>query len=326
MDAVFLESFERLLDQSCPAVRAREIEAGCSIAPSWNMIERSGFLDLLVSESDGGGGLSLAEAAPLLRAVGQRALPLPIAETMVARALMSTNERATIDGPITLATCASVAPVPLSLVAAHVLVDRGGPLKLQPITDIAWRRVEAYGDLSAFPDWASDTAHGTPAGLLSRAAAVLRSTLIAGAAEAALKTTIAYANERAQFGKPIGRQQAIQNQLAVAAEQAAAASVAADLGCREGLAPSVSRAAVAKQVASDAAGVIADVVHAVHGAIGISAEFHLQRLTRALRMWRLADGGGAYWAQQLGLQRFARPHLSSVDFAREAADVVINQR
>ena len=43
--------------------------------------------------------------------------------------------------------------------------------------------------------------------------------------------TAAYANERIQFGKPIGKQQALQQQMAVMAEDMVACRIAAQLGC-----------------------------------------------------------------------------------------------
>jgi hypothetical protein len=112
--------------------------------------------------------------------------------------------------------------------------------------------------------------------------------------------TTRHANERVQFGKPIGRQQALQQNLAVMAEDAVAARIAAQLGCARGLDVSLAAAAVAKSTASSVAARLAGTAHAVHGAIGISEEFDLPLLTRRLHEWRLADGskdtGTACWA------------------------------
>lgn len=130
--------------------------------------------------------------------------------------------------------------------------------------------------------------------------------------------SVNYANERVQFGKPIGRQQAIQQQLAVMAEQVLLVRFAAASGCRDGLAPSPLAAASAKQVASAAVPLIASIAHAVHGAIGITAEYDLQLHTRRLHEWRLADGSDGYWARRLGEARLGSAAATSIDFVRQS--------
>jgi alkylation response protein AidB-like acyl-CoA dehydrogenase len=131
------------------------------------------------------------------------------------------------------------------------------------------------------------------------ATAVLRAAQIAGAADRVLAMSVAYANERVQFGEPIGRQQAVQQQLAVMAEDVVAVRLAAQLAAARGW-PSPEAAAVAKSVASAAAARIANVAHAVHGAIGISAEYDLQLYTSLLHRWRLDSGAETHWNRQLG--------------------------
>lgn len=146
------------------------------------------------------------------------------------------------------------------------------------------------------------------------ARAVLHAAAIAGAADRLLAMTVAYANERVQFGKPIGRQQAVQQQLAVMAEETVAVRLAVELAGSAGW-PDAVRAACAKIVASDAAPRVAAVAHAVHGAIGISAEHDLQLYTRRLHAWRAAEGSETLWAQRLGADLIASGERP-VDFVR----------
>jgi alkylation response protein AidB-like acyl-CoA dehydrogenase len=148
---------------------------------------------------------------------------------------------------------------------------------------------------------------------------IVRATAIAGAANRLLDMTVAYANERVQFGKPIGRQQALQQQLAVMAEHVIAARMAAEIVCAAGFPASLFRVAVAKTVTSQAAVPIATIAHAVHGAIGISEEYDLQLFTRRLHEWRLADGSEAYWSRLLGGARIESDTDTSITFVREAA-------
>lgn len=157
-----------------------------------------------------------------------------------------------------------------------------------------------------------------PAGGLRPIAAVTRALQIAGAADRLLEMSAAYANERVQFGKPIGRQQALQQNLAIMAEDAVAARIAAQLGAASGLPPKLAAAAAAKVTASSVAARIAATAHAVHGAIGVSAVFDLQLLTRRLHEWRLADGSEGYWSKLLGGVRM-KNERGSVDFIRAQA-------
>ena len=146
--------------------------------------------------------------------------------------------------------------------------------------------------------------------------ALLLAAAISGAADKVLAMTAAYAQERVQFGKPIGRQQAIQQQLAVMAEDCVAVRLAVELAASdEAPWPDPLRAAMAKSVASAAAPRIAGTAHAVHGAIGISAEYDLQLYTRRLHEWRLALGSQGRWNRALGHAVLVSP-LSALDWTR----------
>lgn len=289
MDSLeFLDPFRRLLEAACPPETARAIEAGGDWRGAWEEVAGSGFLDLLVAEEAGGAGLTLAEAAPLLALLGAEAVPLPIGETMIARALLARAGQAAPAGPIVLAT--DRLPTPLARIAGHALT---GSAQAPALVEIA-----AAEPTGLFNDNDAVLPEAAPA--LRPLAAVLRAQLIAGALGALLEMTVGYANERSQFGKPVGRQQAVQQQLAVLAEQALAARIAAAIGARAGLEAGLREAAIAKHGASRAAAHAAAIAHAVHGAIGISEEHGLQRLTRRLRIWRLSSGSEGYWARQLG--------------------------
>jgi alkylation response protein AidB-like acyl-CoA dehydrogenase len=130
---------------------------------------------------------------------------------------------------------------------------------------------------------------------------------MAGAMEALQATTIEYASTRKQFGREISKFQAIQHQIAVMAQEVMAARMAAQ-GAFVGPPLDVSplRAAAAKARAGQAAQQVAAIAHAVHGAIGMTQEHHLHKLTGALHRWRLAHGGESGWARELGRWGLAR--------------------
>ena len=315
-----LEPFARMLETAMPPAAVRAVEAGGSAEAMWQEIAASGFLDALVDEAAGVAGLSLAEVCPLIMALGAHAVPLPVADTMVARALLAKAGHAAPDGPIVLAS-GLAQPVPGALVANHVLVDTGEALVLAEIAAFSPAPTGAHHDLAARLSAPGSGPTGNsihlprPAHGLRPLAAAMRAALIAGAAARVADMTTAYANERVQFGKPIGRQQALQQLLAVMAEDMIACRIAAQLGLSGGLDVPPALAATAKATTSAAAARIAATAHAAHGAIGISEEYDLQLFTRRLHAWRLADGSEGYWAAQLGTARLGSEQ-GCVDWVR----------
>lgn len=312
-----LEPFVRMLDAAASPAVVRAIEHGGSGDALWREIAVSGFLDALVAEEYGGAGLTLADIEPLIEALGARAVPLPVAETMVARALLAESGIAAPDGPVALVTSLAQ-PVPCGLVAQAALVDCGDALVL---CDMAQLSPAPTGVTNSLAARISGKPEGRslprPASGLRSIAAVLRAALIAGAAARLCDVTTVYASERVQFGKPIGRQQSLQQMLALMAEDMIACRIAAQLGASHGLNLPLAAAATAKITTSSAAPRIAATAHAVHGAIGISEEYDLQLLTRRLHEWRMADGSEGYWSQVLGQQRLAAG-VTSVDWIRQS--------
>ena len=134
------------------------------------------------------------------------------------------------------------------------------------------------------------------------AGALVRSCQMAGAVSAVLDLCVTYANERVQFGRPIGRFQAIQQQMALMAGEAAAAGVAAQDACRivDAGGDLIAAAAAAKIRTGEAAGKAANIAHQVHGAIGFTDEYRLHQLTRRLWAWRSEFGTESVWAAMLG--------------------------
>ena len=131
--------------------------------------------------------------------------------------------------------------------------------------------------------------------------AVLLAAQMAGAMQRVLEMTLQFANERQQFGRPLGKFQAIQHQLAVMAEQVLAARMAAQIGCiaSAGI-PASMNAAIAKARTSEAVVEVVALAHSIHGAMGFTADHDLQLFTRRLHAWRLEAGSESYWQNVLG--------------------------
>ncbi|TVZ02294.1 hypothetical protein EAS64_26115 [Trebonia kvetii] len=133
-------------------------------------------------------------------------------------------------------------------------------------------------------------------------AALARAALMAGAARRALELSVGYAGEREQFGRPIGRFQAVQQHLAAMAGEVllcTAAVEAAALALDGGSGADVAVSA-AKAVAGQAAGLVTSLAHQVHGAIGFTEEHPLRHATMRLWAWRDEAGNEEEWSAGLG--------------------------
>jgi acyl-CoA dehydrogenase len=130
---------------------------------------------------------------------------------------------------------------------------------------------------------------------------LLRTSMIIGAARAALELTIDYANVREQFGRPIRRFQAVQQMVAgFVGEVRLGESMVAE-ATRKVMVSPVESVAAAHCAAASAADVGFRVSHQVHGAMGFTDEHPLHNVTRRLLAWRDEPYPPSYWAT--GLER-----------------------
>lgn len=329
IDDLLTEALGRLLGEQCTPDAIRRIEGGASAEPLWKQLEESGFADAMLPEEQGGAGLSLAQAFPLIELCGRHALPLPLAQTMVARTLIAARGGTPPAGSIALARGEwtdqgglVARATSYGNVADWALVERNDDAILIRIED----REQHIFPLDATLTWSADAAVSAMvvslAGELMTFEAALFSVQIAGAALAIFEQTLAFANDRLQFGKPIGKFQAIQHQLSVMAEQVLAARVASQIGCRTvGNGPATLATAAAKARTSEAAFEIAAIAHAIHGAIGFTAELDLQLFTRRLHAWRQAAGSESYWQNVLGAALVGRGDAMTLDLLRELTEI-----
>lgn len=299
-----------LAAQDAPAL-LREAEAGGCPAAAWQALEELGLTLALVPESSGGAGLGWADVAPALCLLGQRGAPLPLAEAMLGNALLAAGGLPPVAGVVAL----EVAPglYAAGRHAAWLLRMEEDVLRLHGARDLAWRTGrniagEARDALLAAPVTADANCVIAP-DLLSLGGALVRSLQIAGAAQAVLAMTVEHAMTRRQFGREIGRFQAVQQMLARMAGEVAACTTAAEGAAhaadRRGLAGAAFEIACAKVMAGEAAALVAEVAHQTHGAIGITAEYGLNLLTRRLWSWRAEFGSDAAWARRLGARAIA---------------------
>jgi len=325
MDEIYIDALRGVLTDRCTLQDVRAIEGGQSAEALWEAIEESGFADALLPEAEGGAGLALAEAFPLLELCGAFAVPVPLAETMLARALLAQADVPRPGGSIALATGRLQADgtlrcerVSFGRVADWVLVGLDAGCLLLP-TDAA-SSMPAVAPLDATLAWsASAQAAAQPVSGVPDVRVPLACVLaaqLAGALMSVFTRTLQYANDRNQFGRPIGKFQAIQHQLSVISEHVFAARMAAQLGCGTDRV----RVAIAKARTSEAALEVAALSHSIHGAIGFTEEFDLQIYTRRLHAWRQAGGAESCWHDVIGSELVDRREGLALDLIRATTD------
>ncbi len=333
MHVMIAQSVQRLFGDLVTPAALEAFASKGAYTELWQACIDAGLDRATAREAHGGIGAAFTETAALLHAVGYHAAPVPLADSLVAQALLADAGIAPPDEGICVPLDmhgqtpprwqpartgqgrlnARVAEVPWGCVAqwgvgridapdgCHtVLVDlRGATVQRTPRPQMA-REPHADLLLEGTPVMATgpcgDTGGVRQPRLLG---ALARSAQIVGALERVLALGVAYANERVQFGKPIGQNQAVQQMLASMGGQVAAARTAVQVACAVPV-PQAFDVAVAKVRAGEAAGIAAATVHQVHGAIGVTAEHPLHHFTQRLWAWRAEYGSEAHWARELG--------------------------
>jgi len=113
-----------------------------------------------------------------------------------------------------------------------------------------------------------------------------------GLARGALDHAIAYAKERKQFGRSIGEFQAVQFELARMAVDVEAARLLVYNGARlrDAGMPFLTEAAMAKYYSSQIAEEIASKAIEVHGGVGITKDYPVEKLYRDVKIGRIYEG------------------------------------
>ena len=304
----------------------------------WDALDAAGLPLAWVPETLGGSGASIAEGFAVLSAAGRCALAAPLAETLAAGWLLA---RGGIEAPATPMTVAPCRPreriaidqgrlngragsVPFAREVEHIaaLVQDGASAQIalvqsercrvsesrnlagDPLDTVLFERVKPLRIAVVLPGF-------TPDSLMLMGSAI-RSVEIAGALETILALSVAYANERVAFERPIAKFQAVQQNLArLAGETAAAIAVAgsaadAIAGANQFDDDVFLEVVSAKIRTAEAAAEGAAIAHQVFGAIGFTQEHVLHRFTLRMLGWRDDFGNESYWANELGKRAACR--------------------
>jgi alkylation response protein AidB-like acyl-CoA dehydrogenase len=282
--------FARSIDQllvSADTVAAARAWADGDHTPGlavWRRLADQGVNALLVPEEAGGLGAGATELVIALEAIGRHAVPGPWVESAayLPAALADAGGADDVLAALAEGAVATVAahpqtPYALDVDAAdHVLVADADGL----------RTATASGELTSVDrtrrlfrvvaaDEAPPIALGPPSGRAFDLAALATAAQLLGAGERLLDDSVAYVQQRRQFGRPIGSYQAIKHHLA---DVRIALDFARPLVDGAALADDDTRSrdvSAAKIACADAAHLASRVALQVHGAIGYTAELDL---------------------------------------------------
>ena len=332
---MLLESMGRLFEDHCTKPVADAAETGTFPAALWQAVSDSGVPLGGVVDS----GVEWSDLYAVLRVAGRYAAPIPLTETILAgwiasSAGFSVNEQAMTVGPVRTGETLRLerdgngwrlfgraSRLPWGRDAGSIALIASDPEGRSMVVfgdSVQGARLPAgesnmageprdtyeFEGLGLSGNEVAPAAPGIDQAALYRRGALARAMMMAGAMERALDTAVNYAQERKQFGRPISKFQAVQQNLAVMAGQVAAAGAAADTGI-EALsigdpAKQEFLVAIAKTRVGDAATLASEIAHQVHGAIGFTKEYSLQLSTRRLWSWRDEFGGESEWAAKVG--------------------------
>jgi acyl-CoA dehydrogenase len=330
---MIVNTTEKILQDFCGKEVVNEAENGVWPTALWGTLEQTGMTMIGVPENAAGSGGNVADALRVVQVAAEYSIPLPLAETMLVNWLLADAGLPIEEGPATLAfvypsdciqftkqadgwtLTGKAHDVPWARYAKKMVVvssEQGG---LVAIVNAGQCQIQAGKNMAGEPRdhvWMEElfvegkdvsvTANFSSDKLL-HTGALIRAAQMTGALNKILKQTIAYSQERTQFGRPISRFQAVQQQIAILAGEVAAANTIVELAMNAFATGSCEKEIKAAKIrVGEAVSVGVPIAHQVHGAIGFTDEHTLQHSTRRLWSWRDEYGAESYWADRLGLE------------------------
>ncbi len=312
----------------------------------WSALADAGLTGVGLPEEAGGSGGELADAVAVVRTLAAGAAAVPLAEQLLVAGPALLAAGADLppveqplgfgladgvrveavddgDGPGRFLLTGTAADVAWAGVVPHAVLLTAPPVGLDgallalvdaaavPVTEGANLAGEPRGTLTftAVPAVAAAVLHPPQAAQVRARFALARAVQLAAALERVLDWTVQYAGEREQFGRPLGKFQAVQMELAGMAGEVTAVTALTDAAVQvldrggdesgHGSGDVVLAAAAAKVRAGAAVEVVARLAHQVHGAIGFTQEHRLHHLTRRLWSWRDEAGSELAWSRVL---------------------------
>lgn len=334
LEEILTDTATKMFKSRCTKELINEAEQGIFPIQLWNEVEEMGMTTMGIPEEVGGTGFSYKDALNILRIAGKYSAPIPLAETLISNWLLHEKEIIIEDSPKVIALPnknelvefiedkdhwsinGQVKNVPFAKFSSKIVVI-GSTVNNQQIMGIVDRNQVLINEGKNLAGDAEDTvvfdnisipkdsAKSIPIETIRKVynqLALTRIVLMSGALERVLELTVQHAKEREQFGRAIGKFQAVKQQLAVLAGQVSSGRTASDY-----VIEAISNGnnfeqevAIGKIKLGESVSVAVPIAHQVHAAIGFTYEHPLHHSTRRLWTWRDEYGNENKWAKELG--------------------------
>ncbi len=341
----------RLLAEAAEAVLAELDDAPTD---PWQPLRENGWIGVAVAPSAGGQGGSLVEAAVLAQAAGRTAAAAPVVEAIASAVLASAVEQPTaeieriVSGDTAATLLQETLPAESGISTAggrwqaawargaHAVlaVARGpndgasrlvclgpGTFEVEEAVNIAGEPRDRVQIDTPIPGECCHALRWPEMDVLATLG-VLHSARQLGALEQVHALSLDHANERQQFGRPIGSFQAVAHSLVRQVELlelARSALLAAVL--LEDTPQFIEAALAARVTANTASGACARIAHQTLGAIGVTREHPLAGFTLRLAAWRQELHRPSFWERELG-ERVARAGTGWWEHVADGVDLI----
>jgi alkylation response protein AidB-like acyl-CoA dehydrogenase len=292
-DALALrDGLSEVLSSACSAAVIRAAWDGDPCEPLWKTLGAFGLPGLLVGEDRGGLALDELSFVAAVEEAGWHGVPGPLVETLVSAPVLDLP----VDGSARITVRRRRAELPYARVSTHALdlTDRPSLLELSstkldpvPTVDGSRQLADVHGGSRPLDLDAAQLE------LVSLRATLGTAAFLLGLARRQLDLTVAYVQDRRQFGVPIGSFQAVKHPLAnavVGTEFAWPAVLRAAYSLVTHDPDAALHVSMAKALASDAAYAMSRVCLQAHGAMGYTVEYDLHLFAK--RTWALAKDWG----------------------------------
>lgn len=317
-EGMVAETTTKIFADLCGREVPHQAEAGQYPQALWDALAENGLTFAWVSEAKGGFGADYDETFGAIWASAQAASPVPFAETLIANWMLDRAGLAPADGSASFALSGHTpsADIPFGMHADKIVLFDAAHHEIALFDN---RQAVRSPEEALSPDgmtqfvFSGHLAEQSAQTALSRRAfealiLTVRAVQMAATMETALNLSIEYVSQREQFGRPLSKFQAIQHQLALAASECAAATMAATQAAsaiaRNADDPEKAwhEAVIAKVQIGHSVEAVTVPFHQVHGAMGYTQEYDLHHYTRRLWAWRDALGNEHHWSRLLGAQ------------------------
>jgi acyl-CoA dehydrogenase len=327
------DTVAKLLKDHCSKELITEAEKGVFPKELWRTLDELGLTSVGIDEDKGGAGGDLGDFLTLLKLAGFYAAPVPLSEHILSNWILTSVGLPVSSGLSTFSQELKNDVIEFS--------DKGENWSVTGIASfVPWGRdaknLTVVGKTTVGSVWLAsipleeceirikNSLAGEPRDevlltdimvpknfavnvelqqveKLLNLSTLTRVILMTGAFEKILELTVTYSKERIQFGKPISKFQAIQQQLAVLAGETTASMAVADYIINTvDNKIEFDEVAMAKIQLGDAAEVVTRIAHQVHAAMGFTDEHPLHQSTRRVWSWRDEFGTESTWALAIG--------------------------